>query len=105
MPTSKPCWRIIPPPHMKQSIEAVAKKEGRSIAQVCLRMIAESQDRRALDAAITRAGLADAIRALEQLAIARNSTQIMVTTATPPVAPDIEPRRYRKTAEPADAAS
>ena len=95
MPTSKPCWRIIPPPHMKQSIEAVAKKEGRSIAQVCLRMIAESRaDRRALDAAITRAGLADAVGLLEQAAIARNATAMI-----DPSFLDIEPRRYRKVAE------
>jgi hypothetical protein len=96
-------WRVVPTTSAKLLIERVARDEDRSIASTITRLLSEAVDRRALDAAIIRAGLADAIRALEQLAIARNSTQITVTAAAPPVAPDIEPRRYRKIAAPADA--
>lgn len=98
-------WRVTPTAAAAKLISQISEDEGRSVSSTIQRMLMECADRRALDAAITRAGLADAIRALEQLAIARNSAQIMVTAATVPVAEavDIEPRRYRKVAE-ADAA-
>jgi hypothetical protein len=94
-------WRVVPTTSAKSLIERVARDEDRSIASTITRLLAEAVDRRNLDAALARAGLAGAARVLEQAAIARNATAV-----NDPSFLDIEPRRYRKSAsEPASAES
>jgi hypothetical protein len=52
MPTSKPCWRIIPPPGIHARVQAMAAEEGRSVANLLVRLVAEALDLRAREASI-----------------------------------------------------
>jgi hypothetical protein len=99
-------WRVVPTTAAAKLIDQLAKNECRSVSSTIQLLLGEAVDRRALDDAIARAGLADAIKLLERAAIARNSAQIMAAEKPAAEAVDIEPRRYRKsTAEPASVES
>jgi hypothetical protein len=87
-------WRITPTTAAAKLITEISEAEGRSISSCVQRLVSESVDRRALDAAIARAGLTDAVKILEAAAIARNAA----TVIDPAILADIEPRPYRKSA-------
>jgi hypothetical protein len=90
-------WRVTPTASAARMISEIAEAEGRSISSTIQRLLMECVDRRNLDALLARAGLADAVRVLEQAAISRNVAPVFDKTV------DIEPRAYRKRADTAAA--
>jgi hypothetical protein len=81
MPTSKPCWRLIPSDALRSTVEQMAKASNRSIAQTCILLIGSALDRARLETAIDATGLRKSIRILEGAAIAQNRPAMLPADA------------------------
>jgi hypothetical protein len=46
------CWRLNPPPGIHARVQNMAAKEGRSVANLLVRLVAEALDLRAREASI-----------------------------------------------------
>jgi hypothetical protein len=46
------CWRLNPPPGIHARVKAMATEEGRSVANLLVRLVAEALDLRAREASI-----------------------------------------------------
>ena len=46
MPSQKRCWRLTPTPAIEYQVEALARKEGRSLANMMLKLLGEALDAR-----------------------------------------------------------
>jgi hypothetical protein len=46
------CWRIQPPPGVHARVHQMAAAEGRSVANLLVRLVSESLDQRAREAAL-----------------------------------------------------
>jgi len=46
------CWRLNPPPGIHARVQAMAAAEGRSVANLLVRLVSESLDQRAREAAL-----------------------------------------------------
>jgi hypothetical protein len=85
-------WRVTPTALAAKMIAELAEAEGRSVSSTIQQCLLRYMDRRKLDALLARAGLLDAVRTLEQAAIARNVAPVLDKTV------DIVPS-YRKRAD------
>jgi hypothetical protein len=50
MPTPKRSWRVIPGPGLEYAVEQLARREGRSLGNMCVKLISEAVDARKLAA-------------------------------------------------------
>jgi hypothetical protein len=46
------CWRLAPPPGIHSRVRAMATAEGRSVANLLIRLVAEALDQRTREAAM-----------------------------------------------------
>jgi hypothetical protein len=51
MPASKRAWRLFPPPGIEHQVEQLARRENRSLANMCVRLIGEALDNRRITSA------------------------------------------------------
>jgi hypothetical protein len=51
MPTTKRCWRITPTAFVESQVEALAKREGRSLSNMMLKLLGEALEARRLASA------------------------------------------------------
>ncbi len=46
MPSNKRCWRITPTPAVEYQVEALARRENRSLANMMLKLLTEALEQR-----------------------------------------------------------
>jgi len=55
MSNNKRCWRITPTPALEYAVESLARKEGRSLANMMFKLLGEAIDaRRKADADVSK---------------------------------------------------